>query len=35
LRGTSLRITPHVYNSSGDIERLVNILLRSFAVQPR
>jgi len=35
LRGTSLRITPHVYNSSGDIERLVNILLRSFAVQTR
>lgn len=35
LRGTSLRITPHVYNSMGDIERLVNILQRSFAVQPR
>ena len=35
LRGTSLRITPHVYNSIEDIERLVSILQRSFTVQHR
>jgi selenocysteine lyase/cysteine desulfurase len=35
LRGTSLRITPHLYNSIEDIERLVSILQRSFTVQHR
>ena len=35
LRGTSLRITPHVYNSPQDVERLVNVLQKSFAIQRR
>jgi selenocysteine lyase/cysteine desulfurase len=35
LRGTSLRITPHVYNSPEDVERLVNVLQKSFAIQRR
>jgi selenocysteine lyase/cysteine desulfurase len=33
LRGTSLRITPHVYNSEDDIERLLEVLQKSATLQ--
>jgi selenocysteine lyase/cysteine desulfurase len=35
LRGTSLRITPHLYNSPEDADRLVRILRECFATSPR
>jgi selenocysteine lyase/cysteine desulfurase len=30
VRGTSLRVTPHVYNSEQDIERLVDVLAKAM-----
>jgi selenocysteine lyase/cysteine desulfurase len=33
LRGTSLRITPHIYNSEDDIERLLEVLQKSATLQ--
>jgi selenocysteine lyase/cysteine desulfurase len=35
LRGASLRITPHVYNSQEDVERLVRILQECFEMSRR
>jgi len=35
LRGTSLRITPHLYNSEQDVDRLARILRESFAATHR
>jgi selenocysteine lyase/cysteine desulfurase len=26
VRGSSIRVTPHVYNTAGDVERLINVL---------
>jgi len=31
VRGSSVRVTPHVYNSSDDVERLIRCLRRIFA----
>jgi selenocysteine lyase/cysteine desulfurase len=35
LRGASLRITPHVYNSNEDVHRLIHILEQCFEAARR
>ena len=35
LRGASLRITPHVYNSQEDVDRLIQILKECFEASRR